>query len=92
MLIEFSFDRMGSLYLRPVSKRWQRRIGRHLAEFSVAWDGDVLLQEGSPDIEPTLELLPSQKRQALEAGWGPVTSRVDPWIFLHHVGYDAHCL
>jgi hypothetical protein len=92
MLIEFSVDNTGSLFLKPVSRRWQRRIKKHLASFKVAWDGDVLVQEGSPDLASTLELLPERKRRVLETGWGPVMALVDDTTFLMKVGYDAHLI
>lgn len=87
--VTFEMDRCGCLLMTPVSKRLQGRIKRHLAEWKVGWDGSVLVQEDY-NAESALEqhLTPSQRRD-VDQGW-PVTVLVDPWEWLHYVGWDAH--
>jgi hypothetical protein len=87
--VEFSEDRMGCLHLRPVNERLQGRIKRYLAEWKVGWDGDVLIQEDY-NAEATLrEHLTGPEREQVRLGWS-VTKLMDPWTFLHYVGWDAH--
>lgn len=87
--VEFELDRMGSLLMTPVSQRLQGRIKRYLAEWKVGWDGSVLVQEDY-NIESALERhLDPTDRKCVREGW-PVTVLVDPWEWLHYVGWDAH--
>jgi len=87
--VKFHEDRMGCLHLTPLNERLQGRIRRHLAEFKVSWDGSVLIQEDY-NAEQALEdyLTPAQRRD-VKQGWDVVVL-MDPWTFLHYVGWDTH--
>ena len=74
----------------PVSKKLQRKIKKHLEEWNEFWSGYILVQR-IDNIDAILNNDPITRLEAIEIekGW-PVTKLVDPWYWLHWVGYDAH--
>ncbi len=87
--VTFEMDPCGNLVMTPLSRQLRRRIVRYLKEWKVNSDGTAFVQEDY-NVESALEryLNPSQRRD-VQAGW-PVTVLVDPWTWLHHIGWDAH--
>ena len=88
MLVVCSMDRMGNIVARPKSDRIARKYVKHLAGFGVKSDGSAFFQEGGPAAELLGDLKPGQVRD-LESGWS-VSFRLDPWVFGHWLGWDAH--
>lgn len=88
MLIQVSMNRFGHLELSPVSERWARKFVRYLKRWEPNADGDVYIQEDY-NVEAFLEenLSPSQQKD-IRSGWS-VTIRMDPWVYGHHLGWDA---
>lgn len=90
MIIEVEMDRMGCLTLTPVNDRIRRRFARHLrAVYSPHADGTAFLQSDW-DVEAFLtdHLRPAQARD-VRRGW-TVRVRIDPWLYGHYLGWDAH--
>lgn len=81
---------MGSIHVRPVSERIQRRVAAHLQEFEEHADGTAFFQAGGAAEEFLDDRTPAQRRW-ISSGW-TLTFRVDAWEFGHWVGYDAHAL
>lgn len=87
--IDVEMDSMGGLTLTPQSDRIRRKIIKHLSEFGESSDGTVYIQTDY-DVEHFIDdQIPRNKRDEIYEGY-EVSIRMDPWIFGHYVGYDAH--
>lgn len=96
MLITITRDRFGGLSINPKSDRVRRKYVRYLKEWEssgayVPRDRDSLVYlQNEEEVETFLdEYVPPAKHRDLRQGWD-VTVRIDPWIFGHFVGWDAH--
>jgi hypothetical protein len=90
MLVRAEMDGMGNITVSPVSERWQRKFSRHMAKWIADYrdNAEAFFQEGMGASE-FMEDMTASQRKDLEAGWS-VTYRLDPWIFGHYLGWDAH--
>ena len=88
--IQFSADRMGNIIMCPVDKGFKARIKRYMRDegYDKRHDGCVFAQEGFGASEVRGMLRPANRRD-LDEGYN-VVQLMDPWEFLHWVGYDAH--
>jgi len=89
MKVTWTEDRMGYLYVSPVSDKINRKIERHLADFKVGWDGSVLFQTDYEAENAKEQFLSKAQRNEIDSGWS-VTMLIDPWVYFTWVGYDAH--
>jgi len=92
MLVDITMDRMGNMYLSPVSQKVQAQMRRHFQEMVGHPNDSVFLQDGQPVAEFLEHGEPRLSRSEvseIERGW-KVTKRMDPWVFGHYAGYDFH--
>lgn len=88
ILVEADMDRIGNVVVTPVSSRVRRRYEKYMKEMTGRADASAFFQEGDAASD-FLEDFPAQHRRSLESGWS-VRFKVDPWVFGHWLGWDAH--
>ena len=92
MKVEFKIDRYDCLIMTP-PKKWRKKI----REYMRTWGFDD--HDGTAFIQTDWEIdqvvqnynLTNDQLTDLRNGWSE-TVEVDPWTWLHHIGYDAHTL
>jgi hypothetical protein len=83
--IEAFDDRWGDVILRPVSQKHCEAYMQHMYGIGTKSD-DCSVFTRLEDVAP---YMPKAKLRDLQNGWG-VVFLMDPWVFGHLLGYDAH--
>lgn len=89
MKVNASIDRMGALHLEPVSQKACTAYSKHMEEMTGHYDCTAYIQNDWDVDSFIAEYVPPSKRRDLHGGWD-ATFLMDPWIFGHVLGYDAH--
>ena len=94
MEVRYEMDRVGGVEMTPIAAKWQQLIDaycRHLSDAGCPeWSGSVYANAGA-EADEALDDLGPRQRGDVEGGYA-VIKRVDPWAWLHWVGYDAHTI
>lgn len=92
MVIEIEYDYIGSLVARPLDRHICEQITDHLKDFGIYSDGSAYMQTPQ-EIEEFLGRchIDSETREMAEKGW-PQNTTIDPWVYGHFLGWDAHCI
>jgi hypothetical protein len=80
---------MGDLYLEPVSQKACTAYSKHMEEMTGHYGCTAYIQNSWEVDSFIAEYVPPSKRRDLHEGWD-ATFLMDPWIFGHMLGYDAH--
>jgi hypothetical protein len=89
IIVEASQDSMGSIIVEPVCKAHRRAYAAHMLEMTGRETCQVYIQQGVGAEEFIDEDCPKRHRADLRKGYS-VRFRLDPWVFGHMLGYDAH--
>jgi hypothetical protein len=88
IIVEVSQNRMGSIIVEPICESHRLAYAAHMREMT----GRATFQADIPEHcagEFINEYCPKWHRAELRKGYS-VRFRLDPWVFGHMLGYDAH--
>lgn len=88
MLVRIIEDDIGNLILQPVSEKRADKYAAHMEDMTGYAQRSAYLQN-EYDITQFRSDLNGRARRELNF-YGAVTVRMDPWVFGHMLGYDAH--
>jgi hypothetical protein len=88
IIVEASQDFLGSIIVEPVCEVYRLAYAAHMLEMT----GRATFQAYIPEHNAEQfidEDCPKRHREDLRKGYS-VRFRLDPWVFGHLLGYDAH--
>lgn len=85
--VKYEIDNCGHLRMYPINKRLNKKIKKYLETWDIFWSGYVLV-ERSQHINCILSHMTKFEHTELRGGWS-IIKKVDPWLWLHNVGWDA---